>query len=156
MNYTLLTKGEPIKVLLAEDDHDDQMIFMESIHDILVPIEVRIVADGQKAVDFFSVTDNPVPDVIFLDVNMPVMNGIECLKRIRQNERFQQIPCVILSTSHHKKDVEECYKHGANLYLLKPRDYNVLTKMINMVLSLNWGDYFPPEKELFFITEKEF
>ncbi|RFS17035.1 response regulator [Emticicia sp. C21] len=155
MNYTLLTKGAPIKFLLAEDDHDDQMIFMESIHDILVPIEVSIVADGEKVLEFFKVADNPTPDVIFLDVNMPLMTGIECLKRIRKNEKFAQIPCVILSTSNSKKDIEECYKHGANLYLLKPQDYKTLTKMINMVLGLNWKEYSAPEQKSFFITEKE-
>ena len=152
MKSSLTESYEPINVLLAEDDADDQFLFSDTISQFPFTTQVTIVENGIDLLE--KLQDKKfVPDIVFLDLNMPKMDGKECLKFIRNNQRFNDIPCVIFSTSSSPVEIEETFNNGANLYLVKPTEGNNLIKMIHDVLLLNWRKYFPPQRELFFITE---
>lgn len=153
MKYVLTDNYTPIKVLLAEDDEDDQFFFSDALAGLPFPTELTIVSNGKDAVEKLSHADNK-PDIIFLDLNMPKMNGKECLKMIRTNKSYKSIPCIILSTSSAHAEIEETYYAGANLYLLKPNEGSNLLKMVNKVLKLDWNENFTPKKELYFLSER--
>lgn len=153
MKYLLTDNYTPIKVLLVEDDEDDQFLFSDALAELPFPTELTIVNNGKDAVEKLARTDSK-PDIIFLDLNMPKMNGKDCLKLIRMDETFCSIPCIILSTSSAHAEIEETYSAGANLYLLKPNENDNLRKMVNKVLKLNWKENFTPEKELYFLSER--
>ncbi|RFS13325.1 response regulator [Emticicia sp. C21] len=149
----LIATYSPIKILLAEDDLDDQFIFSDTIKQLSTSIELTIVNDGQGVLDVMRSNNNFIPHIIFLDVNMPKMNGIECLIQIRRNKILKNTPCIILTTSTAPKDIEETYNHGANLYFEKPIGYTDFVKMFNKLFEVNWADYFPPKRESFFIAK---
>lgn len=153
MKYVLTDNYTPIKVLLAEDDEDDQFFFSDALAELPFPTELTIVSNGQDAVEKLTQADSK-PDIIFLDLNMPKMNGKECLKQIRTNKLYKTTPCIILSTSSAHAEIEETYDAGANLYILKPNEGSNLLKMVNKALKLNWKENFTPKKELYFLSER--
>lgn len=153
MNYVLTDNYTPIKVLLAEDDEDDQFFFSDALAGLPFPTELTIVSNGHDAVEKLKHADKK-PDIIFLDLNMPKMDGKECLKLIRTNQLYTTIPCIILSTSSAHTEIEETYCAGANLYMLKPNEGGNLLKMVNKVLKQDWTDDFTPKKERYFLSER--
>ncbi|GAB3517950.1 response regulator [Emticicia fontis] len=153
MKYVLTDNYNPIKVLLAEDDEDDQFFFSDALSELPFPTELTIVSNGKAAVEKLHEAVSK-PDIIFLDLNMPKMNGKECLKQIRTNKSYKSIPCIILSTSSAHAEIEETYYAGANLYVLKPNEGSNLLKLVNKVLKQDWKENFTPKKELYFLSER--
>lgn len=153
MNYFLTDNYTPIKVLLAEDDEDDQFFFSDALAELPFPTELTIVNNGKDAVEKLNHSESK-PDIIFLDLNMPKMDGKECLKQIRTNKLYKSIPCIILSTSSAYSEIEETYQAGANMYILKPNEGSNLLKMVNKVLNQDWKENFTPAKDLFFFSER--
>jgi DNA-binding NarL/FixJ family response regulator len=99
-----------------------------------------------------TVTDPPPPHVIFLDLNMPFKNGIECLKYIRENPKLKDIPVVVLSTTSSQEAVDQTYQQGANYYICKPRTFQHLVKVIEKVLSIDMWQLPQPPKEKFVLA----
>lgn len=95
---------------------------------------VSVVNDGNELIDYLNHSDNYLPDIIFLDINMPGKNGLECLKELRQEGRFNEIMIVIYSTSGAESDIREAYRYGANNYLKKPGDFAELKASLAHVL----------------------
>jgi CheY-like chemotaxis protein len=124
-----------LRVVLADDDPDDREMFEEAISRINPQIEVVTLVNGMSLIR--ELEDGADPDMIFLDLNMPGKNGRECLAAIRQNASWNKIPIVIYSTSASKRDVNETYHSGANLYLLKPNSFQDLVQIIRRVFSID-------------------
>ena len=82
--------------------------------------------------------ESVLPNILFLDLNMPKKNGIECLHEIKSDDRFKDIAIAIYSTSSSEEDIEETFVCGANIYIKKPSDFNTLKKIINEVVTVNW------------------
>ena len=109
-----------IKILLADDDADDRDIFRQVVLDSGIEAELTAVEDGRELIAFLlDMKDAAAPDVIFLDLNMPGMDGKACLREIRHQSKFSMTPVIILSTSTWFKDIDETYQGGANLYISK-------------------------------------
>ncbi|UTA68685.1 response regulator [Emticicia sp. 21SJ11W-3] len=153
MRNLLTDQQNPIKVLLAEDDEDDQFFFSNVLSELPFATELTIVNNGMAAVEKLKCPESQ-PDIIFLDLNMPKMSGKECLKMIKTNNLYKTIPCVILSTSSSGAEIEETYCAGANLYLLKPNEVSNLLKMVDTVLKIDWKEYITPKRELYFLSER--
>lgn len=129
MNQTL------INVYLADDDSDDRTFFSDALKEI--PIKTQ-VAEFNNGVDLMAdlVSDNEVrPDVIFLDLKMPMMDGFECLADIRELSQYADTPIIIYSTSYHPKEITRLKEMGASLYLQKPSSYNQLKTLLHKCLS---------------------
>ncbi len=122
-----------LHILLAEDDEDDTHFFKEAIHSINPNYELTIVNNGEKAVNYFKgATD--LPDFIFLDINMPKLNGIEALKMIKDVHPSNDLHVVMLSTSMSDKMVEQSYRYGASMYIQKPTSFTDLVEYLNYCL----------------------
>jgi CheY-like chemotaxis protein len=78
----------------------------------------------------------PLPDILFLDLNMPRKNGLECLKEIKQDDRLKDISIAIYSTSASEMDMEATFLNGANIYINKPNDYNILKQSLEKAVSV--------------------
>ncbi len=131
----MITQNAPLRVLLTDDDEDDRLIFKEILDEMDKNITVWIMNDGKQLMDFLTKETNPLPHIIFLDLNMPNMNGIECLKEIRSKEKYNDISIAIYSTSASEKDIEETLLHGANIYITKPAAYSELKKVLKKSLT---------------------
>ncbi|MES1216157.1 MAG: response regulator [Bacteroidota bacterium] len=114
---------------LADDDADDVMLFQQLLHDIDPNVNFIAAKDGQEAVSILKKC-NPLPDLILLDLNMPKMDGKECLAFIKGHPETALIPVVIYTTSSQSKDIEETLMSGALCYITKPSGVKELQEII--------------------------
>lgn len=128
----------PIHIMLADDDEDDRLFFKEAFEEVKIKYKISTFNDGEQLMEHLYEATNPLPDIIFLDLNMPRKSGIECLKEIRNNERLQKISVAIYSTSSSEQDIEDTFVSGANVYIKKPNDFNMLKKILSDVVHINW------------------
>lgn len=145
---------EPLKIILAEDDKDDQELFMEALSATKVPSEVTTVENGEELVNTLKDPAEPKPDIVFIDINMPVKGGKEALAEIKNDQELKEIPAVMLSTSNHPKDIEETFNKGANLYIQKPSSFAGFILILKKVFVLHWTKaLINPVKNIFFVSE---
>ena len=125
------------QILLAEDDADDRELFKEALRLVDPAIHLAMVDDGEKLMSHLK-TAAVIPDYIFLDLNMPGKNGLECLKEIRGAKRLKDITIAIYSTSASEKDIEETFHNGANVYIKKPNDFSLLKRVLEKVVRTSF------------------
>lgn len=146
---------EPIRVILADDDKDDQQLFEEALDHTNVKTELSVADNGQDLMDHLHDSSVPNPDVIFLDINMPVKSGKECLMEIKSDEELKDIPCVVYSTSSSEKDINDTYNTGANLFVIKPVSFARIVKVLTHIFTFRWHKLFQrPEKKDFVVSDK--
>ncbi len=114
-------------ILYAEDNPADQRLTLKAFSKSKVKTDLRIVNDGQEALDYLEhkgeyadKSKSPLPDLVLLDINMPRVDGKEALKYIRESDRLNILPVIMLTTSDYEKDILESYKLGVNAYVSKP------------------------------------
>jgi CheY-like chemotaxis protein len=137
-----------IRILLADDDKDDRFLFREALSELPVQADLITVHDGEELMNWLEENTSDLPDILFLDLNMPRKNGFECLTEIKQNEKLQKLPVIMFSTSyprdlHYEQDLMKLlYKIGAQEYIRKPDDFNQLKVVIHNALNtaINTGN----------------
>ena len=140
-------------IVLADDDLDDLMIFQDAFNEMNIDISLTITNNGQHLMETLDNTVPPLPDLIFLDLNMPKKNGKECLNEIRSTTKLSQIPVIIISTSQNDETINEMYHMGANYYICKPNDFSTLIKLLKTVLSFSYQSMISqPHRDNFFLT----
>jgi len=150
-----LKEREPVKILLAEDDKDDQELFIDAVDAADVPSVVTAVENGQELVDTLRDKSQPDPDIIFIDINMPVKGGKQALEEIKGDRELRDIPAVMLSTWDHPADIEDTFDKGADLYVQKPNSFAGFVLLLKKVFFLHWTKaLLSPVKNLFFVSEK--
>jgi CheY-like chemotaxis protein len=114
-----MTNMKRHSVLLVEDDAASELLTVKCIHRSDISCDVHVARDGRQAVDFLNAATARRPDLILLDLSMPVMDGFEVLRVLRAEETFRHLPIVMLTTSNQPEAVEEAYDLGANGYVVK-------------------------------------
>lgn len=127
-------------IFYTDDDADDQEVFREIIAEINEDIYIFTQNNGDELMELLK-NPPPTPHIIFLDLNMPVKNGYDVLREIRQNKKFDSYPVIIFSTSTDEDAIELTRKLGANLYIPKPGSYNELKGILRQVLTIDWENY---------------
>lgn len=130
--------SKQLKVLIADDNGDDILLLEEAIHASGIGTVWNIVRDGHDAYRIIndSLLDaNNGPDIAFIDINMPIRNGIELLKVIRENRQKPNLPVIIFTSSNREEDILLAYKYGVNSYVEKPSDFNELETCIKSILT---------------------
>lgn len=127
-------------VLLVDDDKDDCSFFSEEFVKIDASIKITCI---NKARHLFLHAAELKPDIIFLDIDMPDLNGFQCLTELKKDRELGKIPVVMYSSSFHPKDIEKAYLYGAHLYLTKPSSLVEIRASIIGILELDWSS---PEK----------
>lgn len=134
----MLEKGDRLKVILVDDDPDDRMLFEEAFSELRIESALFLFQNGLELLNHLYSPEAAVPDLIFLDLNMPIMGGMETLENIKQSEKYSKVPIAIYSTSSHESDIEDTLARGANIYITKPADYHKLKKTLDEVLKIQW------------------
>lgn len=128
--------------LLADDDPDDVALFREALCIIDPSIVFHFAQDGRAALERLSDKNLEEPDIIFLDINMPIMNGWECLAKLKLSDLYNYIPVVIYSTASYRKEIEKAFDMGAFCFFTKPTDFDQL--IINLrAIADNLGKDMP-------------
>ena len=121
------------RILLVDDDKDDQEMFCEALAEIYPSINCAIANNGLEALQ---IAQEPPPyELIFLDLNMPKMDGFECLRRFREIKSYQQVPIIIVSTSDDHNQKLRCKSLGASDYFTKSTSFEPLIRKLRTVLS---------------------
>lgn len=146
------TPLHPIRILLADDDHDDRYLFDRALKAITINTLMTTVEDGEKLMDYLFANVNNMPDVLFLDHNMPCKNGAECLLEIKEHPRLKALPVIMYSTYVHEDLADIFFTAGAHFYIRKTNQKE-LKKLLQHVLTLFAEDRFSrPEREKFVLS----
>ena len=122
-------------LLLADDDIDDCILFKEALKDIELNSTVTTVSDGAELMQYLYKNQPDLPDVLFLDLNMPRKTGYECLSEIRENSIFNDLAIVIFSTSFDPQIVNLLFERGAQYYIRKPAEFHDLKNLIYKAIT---------------------
>lgn len=135
-----LDKNQKLHILIADDDPDDQELLAEAITEFSENIKVSLARNGKDLMH--RLTNEIHPDIIFLDLNMPAMNGFECLKKIKSHPDLKMLPVLIYSTSAHADQVEQTYQEGASFYIQKPCSFFDIKDLISKILAHKVEEFF--------------
>lgn len=136
--------GEPVEILLVEDNPNDVEMTLRSLQKNNVSNRVHVARDGAEALDFIfgrgayrgrSLKDGP--KVILLDLKLPKVDGLEVLRQIKHDEQARNVPVVILTSSKEERDIVDSYQLGVNSYIVKPVDFTQFTEAVRQ-LGLYW------------------
>ena len=126
-------------ILMADDDEDDCLMVRDALAEIHLTSEFRTVEDGEVLMNSLyrrgRFKDEPRPDLILLDLNMPRKDGREALEEIKRDPDLRSIPVVILTTSDSETDIMRCYELGGNAYIRKPATYDGLVEMMRAICT---------------------
>ncbi|HYR58549.1 MAG TPA: response regulator [Chthoniobacteraceae bacterium] len=134
-----------VEVLLVEDEPDDIELALRAFRKARFANPVHVVHDGAEALDFVFATGahtqrrhSPLPGIILLDLKLPGMNGLECLRRLKADARTREIPVIVLTSSQHDGDIAECRRLGVESYIVKPVDFRNFSD-ITPQLRFEWA-----------------
>ncbi len=129
--------GEPLVILLVEDNEDHAELICRSFEEHQVLNKLKLVRDGAEALDYLFQRDlytdpstSPRPHIILLDLRLPKVDGLEVLRQIKESKLLRNIPVVVLTSSEANKDINKAYAHHVNSYLVKPVDFDKFTKLM--------------------------
>lgn len=137
-------------LLLADDDIDDCIFFKEALEDLLIAATLTTVNNGVDLMQLLTAQPGNLPDILFLDLNMPRKTGIECLSEIKADDKLTHLPVIIFSTSLDMDVVNMLYEKGARYYIRKPAEFSKLKQIIHKAITLVTApDQKQPAKENF-------
>lgn len=129
----------PIEILLVEDNEGDIVLIKEALSEGGFQHRLSIVRDGEEAAQFLNregqFTNESLPDLIVMDINLPRMNGMELLHYIKQHVLFRSIPVVMLTTSSSDRDILEAYQQHVNCYVIKPGNLQAYVSVIHSIMD---------------------
>jgi CheY-like chemotaxis protein len=125
-------------ILIIDDDDDDRSLFLDALKEVNDTVKCLSASNGQDGLNILKNMKGVLPDLIFLDLNMPCLNGKQCLAEIKNNSDFAHIPVIIYSTTKRFEDVEETKKLGAAYFLTKPALFDGICNAIKMLLEVEW------------------
>ena len=124
-----MLQHQPVMILLVEDDPGHALLIEKNLRRAGIANSILVVDNGQKAVDFlfkqgdYRGDSHPAPPLILLDLNLPVLDGYQVLKIIKNDERTRSTPVVVLTTTDNPLEIARCYELGCNVYITKPIEY---------------------------------
>lgn len=124
-------------ILLVEDDRIDVMTVRRALKEIKVTNNIVVAGNGEEALTYLQNTQNTLPCIILLDLNMPKMNGIEFLEIAKKDDKIKKIPIIVLTTSQEEKDRTASFNNGVAGYMSKPIDYKLFVEVIKTI-DLYW------------------
>ena len=120
------------RIMLIDDDPDDRLFFRDAVHTVRPDLQCELASSCLEAIKQLEVA---TPDLIFMDLNMPVMNGFDCLVYLKKKSELRDIPVIIFTTSKNMNDINRTRQLGASWFMTKPDDFSVLCKKLNGIIQ---------------------
>ncbi|NQZ88156.1 MAG: response regulator [Colwellia sp.] len=131
---------KPIRIHMCDDDPDDQLLVSDALEEARLANYIDFTNNGKELLQYLNregqfshLVDQPLPGLILLDLNMPVMDGREVLSKLKQHEKFRSIPIIVLTTSKAEADIARTYDMGVNSFIMKPVSFDSLVDMVKSV-----------------------
>jgi CheY-like chemotaxis protein len=123
------------KFLIIDDDADDREMFCEALMEVIPDCICYKVPNGRRAIAALDNEEMDIPDLVFLDINMPVMNGWQCLGKLKETQAYQAIPVIMYSTSSYREDLEKAQDLGALCFFTKPSSFREIKQSLALVAN---------------------
>lgn len=144
-----------LNILIADDDSDDRFLFGIALKEVSIPYKLLAVNNGQQLMTHLTANIKALPDVLILDLNMPLKNGSECVIEIKKMESMKHLPIIIYSTSLQDEVADVLYQNGAHYYLQKT-DISTLVPPLNYVLTKLYSHEIErPSRDKFILNPKQ-
>lgn len=132
-----------ICILIAEDDIEDQFIMTDAFKEVEPDEQFVFVENGEMVINYLNekCKINELPKLVVLDLNMPIMNGVETLRRLRNSKDTEALPIIVYSTSFNKVEIEECMRLGATSYITKPNTFTECKEVAKKFFSFCKDQY---------------
>lgn len=128
MRHSLVDYGRPAEVLLVDDSHSDAELAKMGFDCVRMPVNLHHVVNGDECMAFLRkqgrYANAPTPDLVLLDLHMPLVNGFEVLQELQLDDRLRCFPVVVMTTSNLEKDVARAYELGCHSYIVKPMSFD--------------------------------
>lgn len=135
-----MNSSNPVKILVVEDNPADARLIIDHFTNCNKNIEIKHVTDGSKALEILSEESNKdIPDLMILDMNLPKVDGMAVLKKIKEDEELNKIAVIVFGTSNERIEVKNAYKSRANCYIVKPIDFDQFNDVLSSIEQL-WID----------------
>jgi len=130
-----MPQTKPVTIIMVEDDEGHARLIEKNIRRAGVCNEIRAFSNGTAAVEHLFSADvvNDGPFLVLLDLNLPDMNGVDILAKIKGNEALRRAPVVVLTTTDDQREIQRCYDLGANVYITKPVEYESFSQAIRQL-----------------------
>ncbi len=138
-----------LNVLLVDDDSEESYLFNEALEHAHLNISLSRASDGNDLIAYLY--NKPIPDLVFMDLNMPYKDGLEALTEIRSNPGFKNLPLIIYSTAQNEGSIDACYEKGADLFVVKPMDFDEMVRVVKKVCTFDWKNFTKPSREDFVV-----
>jgi len=145
-----------IKILLAEDDHGDRLIFEEVLEELPVNANLKIVGNGEELIHWLHSCGDDLPDVLYLDLQMPRKNGLAALSKIKRNFRFEGLPVFIITSLKNEDIIKRAYMDAAHYCIYKPMRFEEFKSLVYKSLKIvTENELSLPRWDNFILTLKE-
>lgn len=141
-----------LNILLVDDDSEESYLFNEALEHAHLNINLSRANDGNDLIAYLH--NQPTPDIVFMDLNMPYKDGLEALTEIRSIPKFKNLPLIIYSTTKNESSINACYEKGASLFVIKPNDFDEMVQVVKKVCTYDWKNYTKPSRKDFVVTVK--
>ena len=149
------SSSKPLHILLADDDHDDRHFFNRALTSLPFHIDFKTIDDGEKLMKYLIEHSDSLPNILFLDHNMPRKNGSECLSEIKQNPKLKHLAVIMYSTNLHEDIADIFYENSAHFYIRKT-NLTELKKILSAVITIMTGKKIVrPSREQFILSHIE-
>jgi CheY-like chemotaxis protein len=122
-------------IYLIDDDMDDIELFREALEEVNPSISLQYANDGYEAVKNLTEGKDALPDLIFLDISMPIFSGLQCLASFKKDEQLKDLPVIMYTTSSQEREIRTARELGASGFVTKPNDFKVLKRLLALVLD---------------------
>jgi CheY-like chemotaxis protein len=122
-------------IYLIDDDIDDVELFRDALEEVAPSISFQYASDGHQAVRSLTEQKNSLPDLVFLDISMPVFNGLQCLASFKKDDQLRGLPVIMYSTSSQEREIRMASELGALAFVTKPNDFRLLKRILTLVLD---------------------
>ncbi len=147
-----MKENKILNILLADDDPDDRFFFQKALETLEFPTNLKMICDGEQLMGYLNQCTDSLPDVLFLDLNMPRKNGSECLMEIKANDKLKALRVVIYSTSLQEEIVNVLYRQGAHYYIRKCEFAQLKTLLRKVLTEMIEVKFVRPERDEFVIN----
>jgi len=122
-------------IYLIDDDIDDVELFRDALEEVAPSVFFQYASDGHQAVQSLTEHKNSLPDLVFLDISMPVFNGLQCLASFKKDDQLRDLPVIMYSTSSQEREIRMASELGALAFVTKPNDFRLLKRILTLVLD---------------------
>jgi response regulator RpfG family c-di-GMP phosphodiesterase len=129
---------EYLNVILVDDDEGNIVFFKNILKELKIGIKVQAFQNGSDLLEYLNSEDALVPEILFMDFDIPKKNALECLQEIKENFKLENMVTAVYSSNLSEAEVENIFVNGGNIFMKKPNDYSALKKVVSEIITINW------------------